>query len=86
MTEDRISGQYNDALFTIFDPPATQKLATEEFITEKLFTYLIYPLKITEESQELILNISMTIISFYITVQSLWIRCQEILTTAIYLP
>ena len=41
MTEARISGQYNDALFTIFDPPAMQKLAAEEFIAEKVFKYLI---------------------------------------------
>ena len=41
MTEATISGQYNDALFTIFGPPAIQKLATEEFITEKVFKYLI---------------------------------------------
>ena len=41
MTEASISGQYNDALFMIFGPPAMQKLATEEFITEKVFKYLI---------------------------------------------
>ena len=32
---------YNDELFTIFDPPAMQKLATEEFITKRIFKYLI---------------------------------------------
>ena len=36
-----ISGQYNDALFTILGPPAMLKLATEEFITEKVFKCLI---------------------------------------------
>ena len=41
MTEASISGQYNDALFTIIGPPAMLKLATEEFITEKVFKYLI---------------------------------------------
>ena len=41
MTEASISGQYNDALFTIFGPPAMLKLAREEFITEKVFKYLI---------------------------------------------
>ena len=41
MTEASISGQYNDALFTIFGPPAMLELATEEFITEKVFKYFI---------------------------------------------
>ena len=41
MTEASISGQFNDALFTIFGPPAMQKLATEEFITEEVLKYLI---------------------------------------------
>ena len=40
MTEASISGQYNDALFTIFGPPAMLKLAKEEFIAEKVFKYL----------------------------------------------
>ena len=41
MTKARISGQNNDVLFTIFDPPAMQ-LATEEIIAEKVFKcYLI---------------------------------------------
>ena len=41
MIEARISGRYNDALFTIFDPHTMQKLATEEFIIEKVYEYLI---------------------------------------------
>ena len=41
MTEASISGQYNNALFTIFGPTALLKLATEEFITKKVFKYLI---------------------------------------------
>ena len=41
MTEASISDQYNDVLFTIFGPPAMLKLATEEFTTKKVFTYLI---------------------------------------------
>ena len=41
MTEASIFGQYNVALFTIFGPPAMLKLATEEFITEKVFKYFI---------------------------------------------
>ena len=41
MTEASISGQYNNALFTIFGSPAMLKLATGEFITKKVFTYLI---------------------------------------------
>ena len=41
MTEASVSGQYNDALFTIFGLPAMLKLATEEFITEQVFKYLI---------------------------------------------
>ena len=56
-----------------------QKLATEEFITQKVFIT-------TAESQNLTLNFSMFIISFYNTVQSLWIQSQEILISGIYLP
>ena len=41
MTEAKIYGQYNNALFTIFDSSLMQKLAKEEFITEKVFKYLI---------------------------------------------
>ena len=41
MADASISGQYNDALFTIFGPPVMLKLATEEFITKKVFKYLI---------------------------------------------
>ena len=33
MTEARISDQNIDVLFTIFDPPAMQEIATEEIIT-----------------------------------------------------
>ena len=32
---------YKDALFIMFGPPAMQKLATEEFITEKVCKYLV---------------------------------------------
>ena len=41
MTKAGISGQYNDALLTIFGPPAMLKLATEGFIAENVFKYLI---------------------------------------------
>ena len=47
MTEARIFGQYNDALFAIFDPPATRKLVTEEFINKKKFLNILYSLIIT---------------------------------------
>ena len=40
MTEARISDQYDDVLSTTFDPPAMQKLATQEFIAEKVFKYI----------------------------------------------
>ena len=49
---------------TIFDPPAKQKLATEEVITEKKFLNTLYLLITTAESQKLILNFSMSVISF----------------------
>ena len=78
-----ICGQYNDALFTILDSPAMQKLATEEFIIEKVLSTL-YPLNLTAESKKLNLNFSMW--CFYNTVQSLSIRSQEILIWATYLP
>ena len=48
------------------------KLATEEFIAEKVFKYLIsfdYDCK----KSKLTLNFSISIISFCITVQSIWI-------------
>ena len=85
MTEVSISGQYNDALFTIFGPPAMLKIATEEFIPEKVFKYLIcfyYNCK----KLKVDLNFRMSMISFHYTVQSLWIQSQEILILAIYLP
>ena len=41
MTKASISGQYNDVLFTIFGPPAMLKLATEEFLAEKVYKYPI---------------------------------------------
>ena len=59
MTEARISGQYYEALFIIFDPPVMQKLATEEFITEKIL-YTLDSLIIIAESQKLILSFSMS--------------------------
>ena len=55
-------------------------------LTQKKYLNTLYPLITTAESQKLILNFSMSITSFYNTVQSLWIRSQEILTSAIYLP
>ena len=43
MTETKFFGQYNVALFKIFDPPAMQNLVTEEFITTKtVLKYLIF--------------------------------------------
>ena len=47
MTEVRISGHYNDASFTIFGSLVMLELATEEYIAEKVFIYLIYLLIIT---------------------------------------
>ena len=41
MIETKISGQYNDALFTIFDPPAKKNLATEESIPVTVFKCLM---------------------------------------------
>ena len=86
MTEARISGHYSDASFTIFGSLVMLELAIEEYVAEKVFKYLIYLLIITAKSQKLILNFSISIISFNITVQPLWIRSQEILISALYLP
>ena len=72
MTEASISGQYNDALFKIFGPPAMLKLSTEEFITKKVFKYLI-SFDYNCQKSKTYLEFSMSIISFCNTVQSLWI-------------
>ena len=66
MTQTWIYDQYNDVLSTIFGPPATKKLGTEESIVVK-FLNTLCSLIVTGGSLELTLNCSISFMMFYNT-------------------